>query len=182
MAMAFYATPKTVLGDKKLTPEARLLFAELLDKMKLSMKPENRKGFTDKEGRPFVRMAQQTMACFLGKSLPTVRKALKELAAAGLIAVRRVGLTCCNIYYIAQALMDAYFSTEGKDSCEPDRKDAPRNKNEPSNTDKKSFYKDAKGKKEELRGKYGPYGHLTAQQYTQREYTREELNQLIEVI
>lgn len=174
---AYYQVPKEIF-KMDLSSDAKLLLMEMLDKLKLSMRPENKKNFTDKAGVPFIRLAQETMGSFLHRSLKTVRKAISELIRAGLVIQRRVGLGCCNIYYLAEVLRNLVSPTEREHATVQERKAAPLN----NNNFKKHEYRGYDTQKREMQKKYGKYGNLNAHQYTQREYTREQLESLVDQI
>lgn len=174
MKQPFYQTPKHIL-QMALSSDAKLLLIELLDKVKLSMRPENQRNFTDKAGRPFVRMAQSTMCTLLRRSAKTVRKSLNELISAGLLLKKRIGLGCCNIYYLSESLLDSISPTERELSPASDRYAGFSNNNNPKKNHTKDYVHKQKQLKNERKRVY-------AHQYTQNEYTREELSHLIEVI
>lgn len=177
-AMAFFAIPK-VLNEapySKLSVNARYLYGVMRDRMRLSIKNE----WNDREGT-FILMSRKSIAALLGKSLPTVRKIIKELIDAGLMREKRVGLTKCNKIYV-QLLpgeTESDFQPGEKQGFPPEGKKLPPKENNSTNTDKRGYeYNPAYQRKETK----WPKGTVLAQQYTQREYTHEELAQLIEVI
>ena len=96
--LAYFTVPKLLDTDEKfkhLSVEARYLYANMRDTLKLSIK----NNWQDQHGF-FIKMKRTTMADLLNKSVPTVRKIVKELIGAGLINERRVGLTQANRFYI----------------------------------------------------------------------------------
>lgn len=167
---AFYQFPKE-LFKKPLTCEAKIILIELIDKVKLSSRPENKKAFSS-NGEPFARVSRQTIAGWISKSLPTVRKAINELVAAGLIIQKRLGLTKCNIYFLAESVKRLVFSTERKASCLPDKNQIPANKNNPKNNNFTSLTPPPRTQKPSKR-------LLNAQNYEQRVYTRDQLMSLV---
>lgn len=96
--LAYFTVPKILDTDekyKKLSVEARYLYAHMRDTLKLSIKNnwQDQLGF-------FIKMSRSRMAELLNRSVPTVRKIVRELISAGLIKERRVGLTQANRFYI----------------------------------------------------------------------------------
>lgn len=178
MSQSFYQTPKSIL-QLPISSDAKLLMIELLDKFKLSLLPQNKKNFTDKDGTPFVRVARQTMTKWIGRSLPSVRKAINELVNVGVIVQKRLGLTKCNLYYLAGDLLEwvknLVFSTERNNSLPSDAKQIPANNNNPTKNYSKSY-----GKQNEKKN-YGKKGVL-AQQYSQRHYDPSFFESMIEKI
>lgn len=154
MTQAFYQVPKSVM-KMNLTSDAKVLLVELLDKVKLSMLPQNKKNFQEKDGTPFVRMSQAKMSEFLGKSAKTVRKAIRQLIEAKLIVQKRIGLGCCNIYYVAENLIKLVFPTEREGSTQPERHPSPPINNNP--------------KKNETIGYIGQQNKKKKQEYTRNE-------------
>lgn len=95
---AYFTIPKALETNPRyasLSIEARYLYARMRDTLKLSIK----NNWRDKLG-VYIKMARSTIAQILGKSLPTVRKIIKELRDAGLIYDLRMGLTRCNRIYV----------------------------------------------------------------------------------
>lgn len=95
---AYFTIPKALETDPRyasLSLGARYLYVHLRDTFKLSIK----NNWRDSLG-VYIKIARETMAKFLGVSLPTVRKYIKELRRAGLIFDLRMGLTKCNRIYI----------------------------------------------------------------------------------
>lgn len=179
MTNAGYLTiPKQLLTDPKyaeLNPDAILLYSALADRLKLSAK--NGKQWRDKAGNTFVYFTRKAMCALLKRSEPYVRKMLAALKKCGLLQERRQGLTKPNVLF--PILLNADVHSSEKNSDVPERNDISGNNPEPSKT-----YKDVLPHSlfaPPAKKKYQPK-KLNAQQYTQREYTREQLMSLIEEI
>lgn len=178
--LAYFSIPKILDTDPRyegLSIHAKYLYGRMRDTRKLSVK--NR--WQDKLG-VYIKLTRQTMATLLKISLPTLRKVLGELVSAGLIIDVRKGLTQCNHIYVQLLPMETEEDVpsgekEGmppakKQGFIPDRNGFAGSKRNPTNPDHtNSDYRPRWGQKTVL-----------AQQYTQRDYTREELSQLIEII
>ena len=87
--------PKFLL-DMDLTHTAKLLYALLLDRANLSQT----NGWTDEHGRIYLIFPIGKIAEALGKGTVTVKTALNELSAAGLIERRRQGFSAPNRIYV----------------------------------------------------------------------------------
>lgn len=129
---AYFTIPKALETDPRyasLSIEARYLYARMRDTLKLSIK----NNWRDHLG-VYIKMARTTMAQVLNKSLPTVRKILKELREAGLIFDLRMGLTRCNRIYVK--LLDG----ESESDLFPKAKEASLSKEKPDfSTDGNNF-------------------------------------------
>jgi len=212
MTISYCAYPKPFFTNeayKKLSNDAKTLYAIMRDRFNLSQK----NGWQDERGT-FILMARKAIAEFLNRSLPTVRKIIRELISAGLIAEKRIGLTHCNHIYV-QPLKDesegilpskekkSALSSEKASSFPEGKKVAPNNpvpNQHNKNNDNGGGFGAKKGKIPEIRpgynatkyaydGSYGdqrqklwPKGAVPAQQYDQREYTRDELYALFDVV
>jgi len=99
--MAYAQLPKFLFHPqfKCLSNEAKLLYALLLDRSTLSAK--NSLYWTDRQGL-FIYFKQSAIAAILGRSLPTVRRLLIQLADFGLIVRHRQGLTKPDKIYVNQ--------------------------------------------------------------------------------
>lgn len=95
---AYFTVPKLLVKHpafKTLSVEAKFLYAYFRDTHKLSVLNE----WKDEAGT-YIKLARQSIATLVGKSLPTVRRIIAELILAGLIRERRMGLTQCNRIYV----------------------------------------------------------------------------------
>ena len=90
----------------ELTNTARVLYALLLDRAKLSQ----RNGWKDEKGRIYLIYPISNMAKDLGKSQTTIKKAMRELEDAGLLEKKRQGFCMPNILYIK-------ITQEGQETC-----------------------------------------------------------------
>ena len=75
---------------------AKLLYALLLDRSTLSQK----NGWQDSEGRTYIVYPVAEIAEMLDKGCTTIKGALNELDAAGLLERRRAGFSCANRLYV----------------------------------------------------------------------------------
>ena len=108
---AFLPYPRFVLR-MELTNTARVLYALLLDRAKLS----RRNGWKDEKGKIYLIYPISNMAQDLGKSQTTIKKAMRELEDAGLVEKKRQGFCMPNIIYIK-------IPQEGQESCLSGRKE-----------------------------------------------------------
>jgi len=202
--LAYFIIPKIFETDPRfasLSVEARYLYARMRDTMKLSAM----NGWNDDLG-VFIKMARTTIANILNKSLPTVRKIIRELIEAGLIRDVRVGLTHCNRIYVnlLPGESESTVSSREKDNASSkekpvfptDRKGFSLNNNNLVNNNINQNNKTGFREKEEKNNqKVGPTGHkegeiweeggqkyIFSHGYTQRHYTREELCSCFEVV
>lgn len=94
----FFQIPKALDTDERykgLSVEARYLYGHMRDTLKLSIK----NNWQDGVGF-YIRMARVKMAELLHRSLPTVRRIIRELISVGLLKEKREGLTRSNRLYI----------------------------------------------------------------------------------
>ena len=110
--------PRFLLGAD-LTQTAKLLYAVLLDRANLS----RANGWTDEDGNIFVVFPLNKLADMVDKGPSTVKNALNELEAAGLIERRRCGNGMPNRIYVKQPdsqdidrLMDRKLATRQPES------------------------------------------------------------------
>ena len=89
--------PRFLLGAD-LTQTAKLLYAVLLDRANLS----RANGWTDEDGNIFIVFPLNKLADMVDKGPTTVKTALTELEAAGLIERRRCGNGMPNRIYVKQ--------------------------------------------------------------------------------
>lgn len=83
---AFLPYPRFLLRTE-LTNTARVLYALLLDRAKLS----RRNGWKDEKDQIYLIYPIANMAKHLGKSQTTIKKAMRELEDAGLVEKKRQG-------------------------------------------------------------------------------------------
>ena len=108
---AFLPYPRFLLR-MELTNTARVLYALLLDRAKLS----RRNGWKDEKGQIYLIYPISNMAQDLGKSQTTIKKAMRELEDAGLLEKKRQGFCMPNILYIK-------IPQEGREICLSGRKE-----------------------------------------------------------
>lgn len=101
----FLPYPRYLL-KMELTNTARVLYALLLDRAKLS----RRNGWKDEKGQIYLIYPISNMAQDLGKSQTTIKKAMRELEDAGLVEKKRQGFCMPNILYIK-------ILQEGRETC-----------------------------------------------------------------
>jgi Replication initiator protein A (RepA) N-terminus. len=97
----YFQLPKalfTLPFYKSMSPDAKLAYAFMKDRMKLSM--ENNKRWTDDDGYIFIYCKIEVLAEFLGKSKPTAIKIKQELQEYGLLEEVRQGLKQPNRLYV----------------------------------------------------------------------------------
>ena len=130
----FYMLPKGLFTNpqyKDLTNTARIVYAMLKDRMKLSMK----EGWHDENGEVYINFTQETLAQFLNVTPRAVKQVMAALKDAGLISTKRQGLGKPNKIYIHKLLP---LPLHGEINCPSEVKsDSPIRGNElpPINTD-----------------------------------------------
>ena len=114
--------PRFLLGAD-LTQTAKVLYAVLLDRSNLS----RANGWTDEDGNIFVVFPLNKLADMVDKGPSTVKNALNELEAVGLIERRRCGNGMPNRIYVKQPdgqeidrLMDRKLATRQPESWPSD--------------------------------------------------------------
>jgi hypothetical protein len=140
-------------------------------------------------------MARKSIADFLKKSLPTVRKIIAELKSVGLLKEKRTGLTKCNKIYVqllpgeseiyAQSVNESDIASAKKPDFSLEGKPFASNNGNSKNINKNGYVtEDKKEKSTGWRHEKPPKQQkgVLAQQYEQREYTREFLYGLFDVI
>lgn len=178
--LSYFSVPKMLDTDPRyqtLSTNAKYLYCHMRDRFKLSLQ----NNWRDQLG-VYIKYSREAMAVLIKVSLPTLRKVLQELINARLIVDVRKGLTKCNHIYVqllpGEEEKDLYSGRKtGMPSTEkqgfiPDRNAFSPNNHNPNNPNfNNNDYRPRWGQKTVL-----------AQQYTQREYTKEQLEQLIEII
>jgi hypothetical protein len=132
MTIAYCPFYKPLFTDtlyKKLSNDAKILYTAMRDRDDLSKQND----WKDENGR-FILMSRKTMAEFLNRSLPTIRKIIRELVVVGLLTEKRRGLTQCNHIYVQPMKQEneknlpperkTIFPSEGKDVYLSDGKPA----------------------------------------------------------
>lgn len=117
------------LLDADFTQTAKVLYAVLLDRTNLS----RANGWTDEDGNVFIVFPLNKMVDLVDKGPSTVKNALNELEAAGLIERRRCGSGMPNRIYVKQPdsqdidrLMDKKLSPRQPESWPSDSQKAGR--------------------------------------------------------
>lgn len=111
---AFLPYPRFLLKIE-LTNTARVLYAMLLDRAKLS----RRNGWKDEKGQIYLIYPISNMAKDLGKSQTTTKKAMQELGDAGLVEKKRQGFCMPNILYIKIPQEESGNCLSGEKEKEP---------------------------------------------------------------
>lgn len=130
----FYMLPKGLFTNpqyKGLTNTARIVYAILKDRMKLSMQ----EGWHDENGEVYINFTQETLAQFLNVTPRAVKQVMAALKDVGLISTKRQGLGKPNKIYIHKLLP---LPLRGEINCPSEVKsDSPIRGNElpPINTD-----------------------------------------------
>ena len=99
----FYMLPKGLFTHpqyKKLTNTARIVYAMLKDRMKLSLK----NGWHDENGEVYINFTQEKMALLLNITPRAVKQTMASLKNVGLISTKRQGLGLPNKIYIHKLL------------------------------------------------------------------------------
>lgn len=109
----FFQLPKFLFDEelKEVSNDAKMLYAILKDRHNLSR--EN--NWIDENGHIYLICTRKNMAEFLGASIPTVRKACKELVKYNLIEEVQQGLCNPNKIYLLAFDMQKNLSYEPKD-------------------------------------------------------------------
>lgn len=92
----FHSLPPRFLLDIKLTQTARILYALLLDRSKIS----RNNGWKNEKGYIYVIYPIMDLAQVLEKSHMTIKKALNELEDAGLLERQKQGFSKPNLLYV----------------------------------------------------------------------------------
>lgn len=111
---AYLPYPRFLL-ETDLSHTARELYSLLLDRSTLSQK----NGWQDSEGRTYIVYPIAEMAEVMKKGSTTIKGALNELDAAGLLERRRTGFSCANRLYVKVPAPVVQFPdqlTDGKPS------------------------------------------------------------------
>jgi biotin operon repressor len=117
--------------------DSKVLYALLRDRHELS----NANGWVNDNGEVYLIYTRQEMSEMLGKSLPTVRKAVNELKENGLMEEVQQGLNRANLIYIMDAnpittRSEKFFQSGVKESFSQEGKEF-----SPNDTDVKKTYK-----------------------------------------
>lgn len=133
----FYQMPKFLLeGDfKELSNDARVLYSLLRDRHDLSL--EN--NWLNDKDEVFLIYTRENMAEMLGCSIPTARKAFKQLERFGLVEDEFQGLNKPNLIYLAEVSVEnerteKSFHAGKKKSFTQDRKNISTNDTDYNNT------------------------------------------------
>ena len=130
-ALPRYLMLPRFLLEAELPDGARLLYALLLDRARLSMQNE---GWTDERGRVFLIYTIRDLSEAMRRSESAVKVALRALEAAGLIRRERQGLGKANrLYLLTPAENDP---SVGSNSIRQTGRNQPLNKYYKSNNDR----------------------------------------------
>ena len=185
----FLPYPRFLLKTE-LTNTARVLYAMLLDRAKLS----RRNGWKDEKGQIYLIYPISNMAKDLGKSQTTIKKAMRELEDAGLVEKKRQGFCMPNILYIKIPQEGRGICLSGRKEKEPSGKtetcrsegkksDRQRGRNVSSNqmNNSQKIQSQISGEREP-RSVYGKYQNVYLSESEYRELQQEipGVNRLIE--
>ena len=119
-ALPLYIPYPRFLLEMDLTQTAKLIYAVLLDRANLS----KANGWTDEDGRIYLMFPVNELANTIDRSPMTVKTAMSELEAAGLIERRRGSFSMPNHIYVKLPdgqdivrLTDRRLSHCGKENC-----------------------------------------------------------------
>jgi len=176
------------LLDMDLTHTAKLLYALLLDRATLSQK----NGWMDEYGRLYIVFPIEKISTALDKSRMTVKNALNELTAAGLIERRRQGFSLPNRIYVklpggqeTVPMTDRKLSSIGTENCPSDGQKTVLTmdrKLSPNNLSINNLRKNDMRGAREARSSFGRYQnvHLTQTEYLELQAELSSLDSLIE--
>lgn len=94
---------------------AAIVYAALKSRFSLSLQPKNMRIFRDSRG-VFCNFSRQELCKLIGKSKPTITKAMQKLKELGLIVEKRLGLGHVNRIYLTQLQPNAQQQAEVKQS------------------------------------------------------------------
>ena len=123
-ALPRYLMLPRFLLEAELPDGARLLYAMLLDRARLSMQNE---GWTDERGRVFLIYTIRDLSAAMRRSESAVKVALRALEAAGLIRRERQGLGKANRLYLLTPVEND--PSVGSNSIRQTGRNQPLNKN-----------------------------------------------------
>lgn len=114
MGSVFTLIPRPIYEFAGLDMTSRYAFGLIYDRLQLSMK--NRDRFTDTWGLYCI-FSREAMAAEMGVSVPTLRKAIKELIDRELITSRITVAGGSWRYYLMQRAKDSIEMSELPDYC-----------------------------------------------------------------
>lgn len=123
-ALPRYVMLPRFLLEAELPDGAKLLYALLLDRARLSMQHE---GWTDERGRVFLIYTIHDLSAAMHRSESAVKVALRALEAAGLIKRERQGLGKANRLYLLTPVENDL--SVGSNSIRQTGRNQPLNKN-----------------------------------------------------
>ena len=123
-ALPRYLMLPRFLLEAELPDGARLLYALLLDRARLSMQNP---GWTDKHGRVYLIYTIRDLSAAMHRSESAVKVALRALEAAGLISRERQGLGKANRLYLLTPVENDLSA--GSNSIRQTGRNQPLNKN-----------------------------------------------------
>lgn len=151
---------------------AAIVYAALKSRFNLSLQAKNMRIFRDSRG-VFCNFSRQELCKLIGKSKPTITKAMQKLKELGLIVEKRLGLGHVNRIYLTQLQPNAQQQAEVKQSNTASKTAKPAEAkqdahgyNRPYKIDNTSYTRSNAPKKR--------WGYIT------HNYTDEELNELNE--
>lgn len=169
----FYQLPKFLFEDefKNLNSDARILYSLLRDRHDLSLK----NNWVNENGEVFLIYTRENMAHMIGCSIPTARKAFKQLESVGLVEDEFQGFNKPNLIYLNSVSVEntrteKTFHAGQKECFTPDRKELSPNDTELNNTNLKDT------------DKYKVYRGSSDEQPTEKPYDYNILNRQIDKV
>lgn len=138
----FFRYPRFLL-KMDLSQTAKLLYSLLLDRSELSQK----NGWQDNEGRTYIVYPVSEIAEILDKGTTTIKAALNELDASGLLVRERQGFSTPNRLYVKvpPVVQVSDHMTVGKPTLtEPENRPSDSRKSDPHKDGKATFALDGK--------------------------------------
>ena len=136
---AYLPYPRFLL-ETDLSHTARELYALLLDRSTLSQK----NGWQDSEGRTYIVYPIAEIAEMLDKGCTTIKGALNELDAAGLLERRRTGFSAANRLYVKVPPIPVVQFSDHMTAIEPENRPSDSRKSDPHKGGKPTFALDGK--------------------------------------
>lgn len=114
----YMAYPRFLM-DMDLGCFEKLVYVLLLNRFRLSLKPENRKRFSDVNGRIFIIYPISHLARDLGKCESTIKKSMRSLRKSGLIETVQQGMNEPNRIYVKIPIPPAITDEDGQTDFYP---------------------------------------------------------------
>lgn len=115
----YYKFPTLLIKDKKyrqLSNDAKLLYMYLFARCELS----DKNGWRDDEGKTYIYCNRESMARFLGLSMPTTVKMFNQLVNSGLVRAVKKERSSSARLYVKNLLSSGELIKDSSDSNEND--------------------------------------------------------------